>query len=117
MNQEEIEKLLLSKPDEVIASYEKKGIDFESTKKTIDAARLLVREKYKMTQENIDAVEFCFWFTYFVEREVDDLVVCPETMAGARKEAMNAIIDHLHFGDKISLISELHIKEQKRTHL
>ena len=112
MDKEEIERLLRN-PDEFIRVMKEKGVA-QDIKKTVDSARLLVREKYKMKTEEIQAVEFCFWFTYFVEREVRDLIIYPEVMSGARLEAMDKIIDRLHFGDKISLISDLYIKDPNK---
>ncbi len=111
--EEDIENLL-SNPEDLFKYFNTKGVDLNEIKKRIDSGRSIVRKAYKMTDTEIEAVEFCFWFSYFVERETQDLIAYPEIMLGARPEAINKIIDRLHFGDKISLISDLYTKEPKK---
>lgn len=117
MEIEEIKKLLFSNPDKLIDLLEKEGKDLDEVKKRLDLGREIVRKKYKMNEREIEAVEFCFWFSYFVERETRNMIIFPEVRAGARVEAMQAIIDRLTFGDKISLISDLYVKDSKKDKL
>lgn len=113
MGEEDIEKLL-SDPEKLINFLDNNPESINNIKKSIDSGRSFIREKYKMNNTEIEAVEFCFWFTYFVERETRNMIIYPEIMSGARLEAINKIIDRLHFGDIISLIADLYIKDLKK---
>jgi hypothetical protein len=111
---EEMMKMVLENPNEFIKFLEENKIDFKKTRDELDVARKIVRERYKMSDEDIKAVEFVFWFSYFVEREIQDLIVEPEVRVGGRKEAIQLFADKLHFGDKISIISELYVQNPKK---
>lgn len=93
---------------------EKESTSFESTNLKLDLGRKLVREVYKINDEDIEAVEFIFWVVYFYERMTQDMIIQAECKSGARREAIQKIIDKLHFGDKISIVSDLYIKDPKK---
>lgn len=114
MENEEIEKLLFSKPDKFVELLEKEGKDVNRIKKRLDLGRKIVRQGYKISDKEVEAIEFCFWFSYFVERRIRDMIIPPEVMAGANVGVMQTIIDRLNFGDKISIISDLYYKDSKK---
>jgi len=114
ITEEGIMKMLKKNPDEFIKLLEKKKIDFDKFGSELDIARKMIQDRFLMKKKDIDAVEFVFWFTYYVEREVQDLIVGPEVQLGGRKEAIQLIVDKLNFRDKISIISKLHIKNPKK---
>ena len=80
----------------------------------MDIARKFVKEGYKINDEDILAVEFVFWFAYFVERSIQDFIVEPEVGMGGRRETIQSLTDRLSFGDKISVISELYKEDLKK---
>jgi len=114
LTEEGLMKIIRENPDNFIKLLEKYNIDFEKTRDELDIARVIVREKYQMSNEDIHAVEFVFWFAYFVEIEIQDLIVEPETQLGARREAIQILVNKLYFRDKISVISELYVKDPKK---
>lgn len=106
MDIEEIKKLVNGDPDILIKKAGEMGIDFSGLNK--DIAKEIVRKRFSLTEDQFEAVDFIFWIAYFVEREAGDLIVYPEVQIGARKEAMEALVGKLHFGDKIKVIEELY---------
>ncbi len=106
MNIEEIKKLIDGDPDALIEKAQNLGIDFSDLQK--DIAKEMVRKRFSLTDDQFEAVDFIFWIAYFVEREAEDLIVYPEVQIGARKKAMEVLINKLHFGDKIKVIEELY---------
>lgn len=106
MNIEDIKKLVDGDPDELIRKATELGIDLGGLNK--DIARQMVQEKFSLTTEQFEAVDFVFWMAYFVEKEAEDLIIYPEVQIGARQNAMEVIISKLHFGDKIKIIEELY---------
>jgi hypothetical protein len=107
-------KMVKENPDRFIGFLEANNIDFDKMRDELDVARKLVKERYKMAEEEIHAVEFVFWFSYFVEREAQDLIVEPEVHIGGRRESIQLLVDKLHFGDKISIISDLYSENPKK---
>lgn len=93
---------------------EKESIDFESTNNKFDLGRRLVREKYNINDVDIEAVEFIFWFVYFIERTTEDMIIRAECGVGARREAIQKMVDKLYFGDKISIVSDLYVKNRDK---
>ncbi|MEK7552286.1 MAG: hypothetical protein AAB534_02605 [Patescibacteria group bacterium] len=112
--EEKMMRMIKENPSEFIKFLEDTGIDFDKTANELDIARKLVQLKYSMDKKSINAVEFVFWFSYFVEREAQDLIVEPEVQLGARRRAVQILTDKLHFGDKISVISELYVENPKK---
>lgn len=106
MNINDIKKLINGDPDTLIRKAEELGVDLSDLDK--DIARKMVKERFSLTNEQFDAVDFVFWVAYFVEREAEDLIIYPEVKIGARQIAMDTIIGKLYFGDKIKIIEELY---------
>ncbi len=106
MDIEEIKKLVDGDPDTLIKKAEELGVDLDGLNK--DIAREMVKKRFSLTSDQFEAVDFIFWIAYFVEREAEDLIIYPETQIGARKEATEALVSKLHFGDKIKVIEELY---------
>lgn len=107
-------KMIREDPKKFVDFLEQNKIDFDKIADELDISRRLVQERYSMNKKSIRAVEFVFWFAYFIEREAQDLIVEPEVQVGGRREAIQLLTDKLHFGDKISVISELYIENPKK---
>jgi len=114
VTKEKMMEMVRENPDKFIKYLEERKIDFNKSRLELDIARTIIQHKYPMKKKDIDAVEFVFWFAYFVEREVQDLIVEPEVKLGARRIAIQLITDKLYFRDKISIISELYVKDPKK---
>jgi len=112
--EEEMMQLVKEDPSKFIRYLEEHNLDFNQIGVELDIARHIVRDKYKMNDGSIAAVEFVFWFSYFVERETQDLIVEPEVQIGGRRESIEKLVDKLHFGDKISIISDLYVQNPKK---
>lgn len=110
---ESMMKMVKENPDGFIKFLEDNQISFDEMRDELDLARKIVKERYKMAEKEIHAVEFVFWFSYFIEREAQDLIVEPEVHIGGRRESIQLLVDKLHFGDKISIISALYIENPK----
>lgn len=107
-------KMVKENPNRFIKFLEDNRIDFDKVRGELDLARKIVKDRFKMAEKEIHAVEFVFWFSYFVEREAQDLTVEPEVHIGGRREFIQLLVDKLHFGDKISIISDLYSKDHKK---
>jgi len=92
---------------------EKESIGFESTNNRFDLGHRLARG-LKINDDDIEAVEFIFWFVYFIERTAQDMIISAECGVGARREAIQKMVDKLNFGDKISIVSDLYVKNPKK---
>lgn len=92
---------------------EKESINFESTNIKLDLGRLLVRDRYKINDDDIEAVEFIFWISYYLERLTEDSIVAGQGGAEGWKGIQN-IINKLHFGDKIAILSDLYFEKGKK---
>ncbi|HAJ44750.1 hypothetical protein A3K33_00930 [Candidatus Azambacteria bacterium RIFOXYC1_FULL_41_20] len=114
LTEEEMLRMLKENPDELIKHLEKCPINLEELGQEMDIARKFVKEGYKINDEDILAVEFVFWFAYFVERSIQDFIVEPEVGMGGRRETIQSLTDRLSFGDKISVISELYKEDLKK---
>lgn len=101
--------------------HKNESVDFENIKflsaKSFDLGRSLVRGRYQINDDDIEAVEFIFWTIYFLERVTQDMIIEAECKVGARREAIQKIIDKLSFGDKISIVSDLYVKNPKKSDL
>ena len=78
LTKEEILKMLKENPDELIKHLDKRNINLEKFGQELDIAKKLVKEEYQINDTNIQAVEFVFWLSYFVERSARDFIVEPE---------------------------------------
>jgi len=106
MDIEEIKKLIDGNPDILIKKAEELGIDFKGLDK--DIAKKMAKERYSITEDQFEAVDFIFWVSYFVERASEEFIIYPEVKIGARKEAIEILVGKLNFGGKIKVIEELY---------
>jgi hypothetical protein len=108
IDKEKIKNDILSKnPEEFLKLY------YIKEEEGNNVAKELVKIKYGISEDNIKAIEFCFWFCYHAEMLTQKIITGIEIKSGARKESIEKIINKLHFGDKISLMSELYSKSPK----
>jgi len=106
MDISDAKKLVDGDPDTLIKEAEKLGIDCSGLDK--DIAKTMVKKEFSLTDEQIEAVDFVFWVSYFVERVAGELIIYPEVGIGARRITMETIVGKLHFGGKIKIIEELY---------
>lgn len=107
MNEEDLKKIVDGDPDTLIKFGAKNGIDFSGLDKNI--ARTMVKRQYSLTDNELDAVDFVFWVSYFVERTAEELIIDPQVLIGAPKKTMESLVNKLHFGEKIKVMEELYI--------
>ncbi|MFH1661915.1 MAG: hypothetical protein ABIA02_02370 [Candidatus Falkowbacteria bacterium] len=107
MDDEEIYNLLKSDPDKLFKNIEQKGGSLESLKE-LKIGRLFAQQRFPelVKQKHLEAVEFMFWFTYFVEREIRDDIYWVEKTLGKNMETIDKKIDGMTFGEKINFIKE-----------
>ena len=100
-------KFLSSDPDKAIETFENLGTDFNDLKK-LKMGKLFARERFKINDDQFETVEFVFWITYMMEREINDIIndVEKARMRGLKNPMINAMLDKLPFGSKISLIEK-----------
>jgi len=110
MKEEEIKKLVDGNPRTLIEESKKMGVDFSDINK--DIASDMAIELFNIPKNQIQAVDFVFWFAYIVERNAEELIVYPEVELGARKQAIETMVDKLTFGDKIKVIEELYANKK-----
>ncbi len=110
MNIEEIKKLVDGDPDTLIKEAGKLGIDFSGLEK--DIAKKMVKQRFSLTDDQFEAVDFIFWIAYYVEREAEELVIYPEIGVGASREAMESLVSKLHFGENIKVVEELYAEKK-----
>lgn len=106
MNWQEIENLINGDPDRLINKMTELGIDFKDLNK--DISRSLVKDRFGLSEQQFDAVDFVFWIAYAVEREAEELIIYPEVNVGGREKAIKALVEKLSFSQKIQLIGELY---------
>jgi len=110
--EKKLENLIDGNPEDFFRECENKGIDLQEMNK--DIARSMVGDKFNIDQSKFDAVDFIFWMSYLIERDVEDLIIKPEVGVGARSVALQAIVNKLHFGDKIKIVEELHLDKKNK---
>lgn len=105
-------KFLSSDPDKAFETFEKMGTNFDDLKK-LDMGRLLIKEKFKLSENQFEAVEFVFWISYMLERDLEAIIKDVEKarMLNLENPMLEAMLDKLHFGDKISLIQKHYATE------
>jgi hypothetical protein len=92
---------------------EEESINFKDNKNKLNLACILVRDRYKLSEEDIEAVEFIFWISYYLERLTEDSIFAGQGGVEGWMGIQN-IIDKLHFGDKISVLSDLYFEKGKK---
>ena len=108
LSEEEIDNLFESDPQKLIKIFEDAGMSFEDIRNELDIGRTLVKSAFEIDENDIKAVEFVFWVSYFAERTIHEMICNVEEKMGARQDMLKKITGKLHFGDKISVISELY---------
>lgn len=106
MDINKIKKIINGDPAKLIHFMEKNGVDFSGLENNI--AKKLVREKFSITDEQFNAVDFIFWVSYFTERVAEDLICSSEKNFNVSENSIRYIVNELHFGAKIKVIEELH---------
>ncbi|MGC9968892.1 MAG: hypothetical protein ABSC29_04175 [Minisyncoccia bacterium] len=102
MTKEEIGDQFFSDPDAFFSNFEKLGVDFSKIK--LDLGRIMVKKRFGLSDQQIDAVEFVYWMSYFVETELKKMILFVEKGLGGRINMLEIALDKLHFGDKIGLV-------------
>ena len=64
----------------------------------------MVKRRFNLTKQQIDAVEFVYWMSYFIEAELKQMILFVEKNLGNKTNMLEVALDKLHFGDKIGLI-------------
>mgnify|MGYP001599669382 FL=1 len=103
MTKEEIVDKFFSNPDIFFSDFEKLGVDFSKVK--LDLGRVMVKKRFNLTDQQIEAVEFVYWMSYFIETELKQSILFVEKNLGSKTKMLEAALDKLHFGDKIGLIT------------
>ena len=112
MNEEDLKKIVDGDPDALIQFGTENGIHFSGLDKNI--ARTMVKERYSLTDNELDVVDFVFWVSYFVERTAEELIVDPQVSIGVPKQTIDFLVNKLHFGDKIKVMEELYSLKKDR---
>lgn len=102
-----IEYLFYNDPDKLFSIIEKQGGSLEDIKK-LGIAKIMIRERFPelIKKEHEEAVDFCFWFTYFVEREIRDTIIEVEKGLGKNIEDIDKLVDDMTFANKIIFIDK-----------
>ena len=114
MDAEEIKKLIDGHPDEMIKKGKELGIDFDANKK---AVKEMVMKACNLNKKQSEAVDFVFWISYFVEYQVEQMIIIPEVKVGGREKAIKILVNKLHFGDKIDALEKLYLGKKTITKL
>ena len=114
MTNEELLKKLLENTVDLILNLEKDGADFSSSAKELDIARYMVKERFSLSEDQINSVEFVYWISFWAEKELHKDILEIETNLGARSVAMESVLNKLHFGDKIKVMKEIYISDTKK---
>ena len=112
-SEEEMMEMIQRSPDAFIKYIENHNLNFNKIGAELDFGRKVVQKRFNMSKEQINTVEFAFWFTYYVESEVQDMIVFPETQLGARKEVIESFVDKLPFGSKIAVLHDIYYEHPK----
>jgi hypothetical protein len=111
MDYEEMKKLVDGNPDTLIKKLEEVNFDFNQLPDGL--SRDAVKKWCKLSDDDFAAVDFTFWAAYLIEYQASELIIEPEVSEGARKEVMEEIVSKLTFGDKISIIQNIHVRDKK----
>jgi hypothetical protein len=113
MNEEEIEKLFFSDPEELFSRI-KENCGNLSFVKEIQLGKLLVRERFPglVNNKHEDAIDFLFWFIYGIEQEIRDAILYVEDKLGKNKSDAETMIDGMTFGKKIDFIEKNYVNDK-----
>ena len=108
-------KLLFSNPDKIFSIIEGKGGSLDELRK-VKLGRILARERYLELKDKdiLDAAEFMFWFSYFVEREIRESIFEVEVIQGKVSEDIDKMVDTMTFGEKIGFIEKNYIEDENQ---
>ncbi len=107
--------LLGGNVDKAIKDLESQGLDFDSVTKGIDFGRKIVAEKFSINERDMRAVEFVFWVSYYIEKEIEDLIVSPQVQSGtSNEEILKIMLEDRSLGQKISLIEKMYPESESR---
>ena len=112
MNEEEITKLFFSDPDKLFEIIKQRGGDLESFKE-LEFGKLFVKKKFPelIKIEHEEAVDFVFWFTYYIERETRDDIIYIEKALGKPPGDVDLMVDEMTFGQKIAFIEKNYVRK------
>lgn len=115
MDEEEITKLFFTDPDQLFGMIQKNGGDLDGLRK-LKLGKLFVKQRFPefVNQNNEEAVDFVFWFTYFVEREIRDDIFYVETKLGKTPIDIDRKLDDMDFGQKIKFIEDNYISDKEK---
>lgn len=104
----DLEKIVDGNPSDLLKWSKENGVNFDGSgigKKMLFG---MIANFFPITPSQKDAVDFLFWISYYLEKEVEELVKTPELHIGARVEFLESVFSRMHFGDKIQLMQDLY---------
>ena len=104
---DEVKSLLAGNPREMLKRTRELGINMDDLK--FDVKKKLIQDGYGISDEDLEAVDFVYWVAYFVERNAGELIVDPQVKIGAQRITLEALVAHLSFGSKITIIQQLYV--------
>jgi hypothetical protein len=110
MTDQEILQLIFSDPEKLFVLYEKSGGNYEGLKK-LKLGKLFAQVRFPEIKEKeyIEAAEFMFWISYFIECEVSNSISeIQVTLGQASKEEIDRNLDDMNFGQKIQFLVDHH---------
>lgn len=88
------------------SELEKENFDFSKLKK-IDLGRTIVKKRFNLTEEQISAVEFVYWISYYAETEIREMILEIEKIkTGKDNPVIDSFLDNLNFTDKILILEK-----------
>jgi hypothetical protein len=96
-------KRLFTEPESVFAEYERNGGDYEDLRR-LQIGKVFAQVKFPEIADNdyIGAAEFMFWIAYYIERDLNDLIIEIEVALGRQsRESVEQTLNGLVMGRKI----------------
>lgn len=111
MNVDDLFKMIVDgSPERLINFCEKNKIDLSDI--GVNFGQVIAKERYGVSNKDIKAIDFLFWFAYSVESFANELIVDPEVHIGARKILMTEIVAVLSFGQKIKVLQKIYTNKK-----
>jgi hypothetical protein len=112
MDEEQITNLFFSDPDKLFKIIWDEGGNLDEIKK-LKLGKLIAKQRFPelINLDREEAVEFVFWFTYYIEREIRNDIFFIETHLGKLSEQTGAMVDEMNFGQKINFIKSHYVKD------
>jgi hypothetical protein len=115
MTPKEVTEVFLSKsPEDFIKIMESAGLDSIKMENSNIALRLANSGNPEISEENTKAIDFCFWFCYIVERNIQKVIISVEEKIGSRKDSIERFLDEFHLSNKITLLTDYYLAEAKK---